>query len=919
MASDIRLAISVDASGAVKSIQQFNEELGKTPAQAKSVGQGVDYLKSQMSQFASTLAGGAGLGAGFAIGATAANAFLGALGAVASTVSGALPKLLKYADTIQTTSDRLGIGTRALQFYNYVAANSGTSLEAVAKASGLLSVAVTKGDEAFSRLGLSVDKLRAMSPEAMFSAVGGAIGAIENGTQRAAAALAIFGRGAAQLIPMFSADMKEAAARALGLILSDEVIAASEALGDRVSEVGMAFDAFVMRMASAIGQSPAFAAAVSQLGTMFGNLSRWVEANQVTLNGWVKSGLSYALDGVNALAEGLKLLVVGFFAVAQAVQQLWSLTGGAMFSKLFGFDIGKSFASANLGAIMGKMLEPIEAFQKNVVSAANAVDAADATFKKSSMFGGGSGGSNSFGAAGKAAGKSFAEEFMEAMSEIPRGAAALARAVRESIAQGATRAGFAPGITTEIGGVTVVSGSVKPIPLEMPGIATTFDYKAMQDRAFLSGSNTDNLKTSSFNAAQALQNLANVASVSGSKFGKAIAAIAGGGAGIAGGLGSLFGTGGMAKTNFGTGVTGLLGKLGTYGQIASSALSIGSALFGLFKKKPKEPPPEPPKQATAEAWRNFTGDQLSKGAAGVLAGVSGIAVTTPEQMADQASIASMVFWQTWKDKGLIAAAEAFAPIRDKMLEKFKAAGASDETINALLGPMSEQIDLAGNTAFKGAAEGSKGFADALASMANSQIPMSIEQFRAFERQAVSGYEQMKQAALDQGMTMDQAMKNALMSSGTYLTTLKDAAAKYGFSLDGSQGLFDEAQKAGIGLASSSEERLILSLDALTTTLGGAPPKFEQAFTQAAKESALGGSREDLSRDRESGMAQALESGYSKIADAVKALADRPVFVESTITTELNMDGSVIAGVVARQFEEGGPGGEWMRDAMAGRG
>jgi hypothetical protein len=422
------------------------------------------------------------------------------------------------------------------------------------------------------------------------------------------------------------------------------------------------------------------------------------------------------------------------------------------------------------------------------------------------------------------------------------------------------------------------------------------------------------VQKSSMNTAQALQNLANIASVSGSKLGKAIAGIAGGGAGLAGGLSSLSAAKGEK------GLAGLLGKVGAYGQIASSVLSIGSSIFGLFKKKPKEPPPEPPKKATAEAWRNFTGEQQGKGTAGILAGVSGIGVSNAADMASQSSIALQTYWQVWRDKGPMAAAEAFKPIRDKMLETFKAAGASDADISAMLGPMSTQIDLAGNKAFAGAAEGVNGFADALASVANQQMPMTVDQFRAYEQQAVNGFNQMKQAALDQGLSMEEATRTAAMASGKYLTTLKDASSKYGIDLGGSEALFDEAAKAGVMLGSSSEERLIMSLDALTEALGGAPPKFEQAMTAGANRAgdrisegaATGGvGAGATATDIGSAVAAKMGGNFDKLqaalANSFSMVLGRPI--ELTV----NMDGTAIANGLADTMDRGG--GERLRTAF----
>ncbi len=81
------------------------------------------------------------------------------------------------------------------------------------------------------------------------------------------------------------------------------------------------------------------------------------------------------------------------------------------------------------------------------------------------------GGGGAGGATGGGAGKSFVDKFLNELRGIPKTANEIARAVRESWDKGLERAGYAPGIATEFGGVTNVTGKAGNVPLEMPGIA----------------------------------------------------------------------------------------------------------------------------------------------------------------------------------------------------------------------------------------------------------------------------------------------------------------------------------------------------------------------------------------------------------------------------------------------------------------
>jgi len=198
--------------------------------------------------------------------------------------------------------------------------------------------------------------------------------------------------------------------------------------------------------------------------------------------------------------------------------------------------------------------------------------------------------------------------------------------------------------------------------------------------------------------------------------------------------------------------------------------------------------------------------------------------------------------------------------------------------------------------------------------------MSIDQFRAFEQQAVAGYEQMKAAAIAQGMSSEEAIKTAIQGSGQLLTTLKDASAKYGIGLGGSQALFDQATAAGVAFGGSSEERLIMSIDRLTETLGGAPPKFEQAFAAAQVGGRIsdgfsqGGGLTDPGAVGDA-IAAKLNGAFDRVAGVLAGLADRPIEVTSTI----NVDGDALAGSIASTLDGGGGGASRMRSALAGRG
>lgn len=821
--ADLRLSIAVDSTGAIQSVKTFNAEVDQIPGKAKGAGSALDSMKRQFDNFA------AGIGVGTGIGLAVKGFDLLAAGAreLVAVLTGGAKALSNYSDKMVTLNQRTGLAVSSLQVLNSMAKTSGTDVDSLAKAAVRMEIAIGKGDASFQKLGLSLSSLKAMSPDAAFAKVAESIGKIEDPMQKAAAAVAIFGKSGAEMLPVFATNMEEARRKAeeFGLVLSDKTLSSAEALGDAVDTARMALDAFLMRLAGIVAQSPAMMAAIEEMSKVFGMLSKSVDGNQSALTKWVDYGLDLAADAVWTL----------IFAIQKAIAAIGVLSG-ASFGGASGWFSGINSALEKMKAITEQTRLAMKAKSEwaSIDMGGKGVLLPGGTLGKQ----GGGGGT-----------------FDPSPSTIAK---IVELSVKSQRAQQLIDFSSVPSGTMQGGSknYNLWGDRSKFMPMELDG------------NVHVGGA--DPVRIPAINTAQALQNLANVAALSSSKLGKSIAGISGGLAGILAGKDSMKGLGG--------GIAGVLGKISGVGGIVSAGLGVFSAIKGLFGGgKPKTPPPEPPKQATAAAWSSFTGDQLSKGAAGVLAGVSGIRVATPEDMASQASIASMVFWQTFKEKGLMAAADAFRPVRDKMLETFKAAGASDSTIAALLGPMSAQIDLAGSTAFKGAAEGSKGFADALAAMANSQLPMTIDQFRAFEQQAVAGYEQMKQAAIDQGLSSEEAIRNAAIASGTYLTTLKDAASKYGFELGSSQSVLDAASGAGVAFAGDSQERLIMSLDALTETLGGAPPKFEQAISNAGRNAAGGASGVETTADM---LGRGFVDLGDRILDGIKNLPAPQIYMDS---------------------------------------
>ena len=129
---------------------------------------------------------------------------------------------------------RTGLSAQALSEYAHAAEMCGASISDVEGAMRSMAAQLvaaqngsSRAQKAFSNLGLSVDAIAGRSPEEQFDAIARAISSIEDPTQRAGAALKIFGTAGTSLLPLFAqgpdglAKLREEA-RALGVSIDSE-------------------------------------------------------------------------------------------------------------------------------------------------------------------------------------------------------------------------------------------------------------------------------------------------------------------------------------------------------------------------------------------------------------------------------------------------------------------------------------------------------------------------------------------------------------------------------------------------------------------------------------------------------------------------------------------------------------------------
>lgn len=177
---------------------------------------------------------------------------------VQSQITGLVTQVSSSIDTINDFANRSGIGVEALQGFSLAAKLAGVDTEQFAVTVQRLAVQVGKAvpggefDKALKGINLSVRELRALSPEQQFAAIGDAISQLPTAADRAAAAVAVFGKQGAALAPLFreGADgIEELRARAerLGVIVSETQV-------NNVADMNDAFDLVRATIEGIIGQ-----------------------------------------------------------------------------------------------------------------------------------------------------------------------------------------------------------------------------------------------------------------------------------------------------------------------------------------------------------------------------------------------------------------------------------------------------------------------------------------------------------------------------------------------------------------------------------------------------------------------------------------------------------------------------------------
>lgn len=210
-------------------------------------------------------------------------------GSIASTASQYVSSLVRMGQAQAEVLDqqsklaaRTGMTMSEFQGLALAGDLAGVSYETIAKAATKADIAFVKAAggsatarAAFEAIGLSVDQLNGMSAAERFDAIAASIAALPTEAERAAAAVAIFGRAGLELLPLFAggaegiAEARKQAER-LGLALTNAQGQDIEAMNDALTMAGKAIEGVVTQVVAYL--APAVKAVADQFTNLVGSI-----------------------------------------------------------------------------------------------------------------------------------------------------------------------------------------------------------------------------------------------------------------------------------------------------------------------------------------------------------------------------------------------------------------------------------------------------------------------------------------------------------------------------------------------------------------------------------------------------------------------------------------------------------------------
>ena len=281
---------------------------------------------------------------------------------------------MKVGGALKEMSDRTGVAVETLSALQYAASQTGTSIEALEKGLRLSQKLIGSGAGAktLERLGLSAEKLRGLAPAEQFMALADVLAKIPDPAGRTVAAMQLFGRAGAELIPLMSGGSAGIAkfadeARRLGLVMSTEDATAADHLEDSMRRVRlqMAHSSAVIGAALA----PALEWVASAISKAVPRVQEFLAKNRELIVSAAVLALKVTVAGAAIWAIGKAFVVASaVIGAARMALAFFASTGGLVVAGIAGVLVGVAYLTGAFkgmgqvfGQVWGGMRDAIEA------------------------------------------------------------------------------------------------------------------------------------------------------------------------------------------------------------------------------------------------------------------------------------------------------------------------------------------------------------------------------------------------------------------------------------------------------------------------------------------------------------------------------------------------------------------------------
>lgn len=246
-------------------------------------------LTQQLTGAASSAGTTAGTAAGSKLGASLAKGIAGGTALVTGAVAGASAAMIgaagktaEYGDQIDKASQKLGVSSTFYQEWQAVLQHSGTDMDKMSATFKKLATASQDASEdqqaAFERLGLSMDDVKNMSTEELFTSVITGLQGMEEGTERTSVATQLLGKGAMEMGALLNTSAEDTQGmidkvHELGGVMDEDAVGASARYQDSLQDMTTAFEGIKNGIAADL---------LPVLADLFDNVGTWLSETDLT-------------------------------------------------------------------------------------------------------------------------------------------------------------------------------------------------------------------------------------------------------------------------------------------------------------------------------------------------------------------------------------------------------------------------------------------------------------------------------------------------------------------------------------------------------------------------------------------------------------------------------------------------------------